>query len=141
MRAAPITSGCVPYAFENRTRTRSPPMLVWTIMRSVWLLNVTALVDCGLVAHVPTQCESPSASAARLLADAARPKHSADSTTLLVVVPRLIVSLRQPERSAAIADAARTIPDGGCLLDSFRSSSTFPPPSGKRRASRDVVHR
>ncbi len=65
MCAAPMTSEpppadvATPYAFENRTRTVWPPMLVWTIMRSVWLLNETELFACGLVAHVPTQCSSP----------------------------------------------------------------------------------
>jgi hypothetical protein len=34
-------------------------MLVWTIMRRVWLLNETEVVACGLVAQVPTQCSSP----------------------------------------------------------------------------------
>src|SRR6188768_3568042 len=39
--AAPISSGAVPNTLLKTTRTRSPPMLVWTICRSVWLLTVS----------------------------------------------------------------------------------------------------
>ena len=37
--AAPIISGALPNAFERATRARRPPMLVRTIMRTVWSLN------------------------------------------------------------------------------------------------------
>ena len=35
MWAAPIVTGAVPYALLNTTRALDPPMLVWTICRSV----------------------------------------------------------------------------------------------------------
>src|SRR6187551_167675 len=39
--AAPISSGAVPNTLLKTTRTRSPPIVVWTICRSVWLLTVS----------------------------------------------------------------------------------------------------
>ena len=40
--AAPTTSGKVPKTLLSTTRTRSPPMLVRTIWRSVWLLKLSS---------------------------------------------------------------------------------------------------
>src|SRR5262245_18898855 len=62
--AAPIASGADPHPFVSLTRTESPPRLVWTIMRSDWLLNrveagrpsrVAGPKHSGLVLQVPTQ--------------------------------------------------------------------------------------
>ena len=43
--AAPIVNGAVPNALLNTRRARDPPMLVWTIWRTVWLLN--DWIGCG----------------------------------------------------------------------------------------------
>ena len=37
MCASPMSSGALPKALESSMRTRLPPMLVWAIMRNVWL--------------------------------------------------------------------------------------------------------
>src|SRR3954468_10703656 len=41
MCAAPIVTGAVPYALLSTTRTFEPPMLAWTICRSVWFVDWT----------------------------------------------------------------------------------------------------
>src|ERR1017187_8357381 len=48
--AVPTLTGAPPNAFDRRTRRRRPPMLVRTIMRTVWLLNPRAAISCGVVA-------------------------------------------------------------------------------------------
>src|SRR5215472_14274496 len=54
--AAPITSGFVPYAFESRTRSVSPPILMRAFIRSVWLANAPVSAGAGVAVQVPTQC-------------------------------------------------------------------------------------
>ncbi len=54
--AAPMASGRVPYAFDSRTRSVSPPMLMRAVMRNVWLLSAAPSAGAGAVAQVPTQC-------------------------------------------------------------------------------------
>jgi len=53
-----MRSGAVPSSFEMRIRTREPLMLVCTIRRSVWSLNVITLPasggPAGAVPQVPT---------------------------------------------------------------------------------------
>src|SRR6266436_1038949 len=88
--AAPISSGWVPNSFVSRTRNRSPPTLIRTISRTVWLVKLGALPKavtgcCGLAPQVPTQCGSPrsrnssparagpNVAAANVIAIAARP--------------------------------------------------------------------
>jgi hypothetical protein len=62
-----MVSGAVPNTLLSLIRTRSPPTLVQTMLRTVWLVNppdpagqvvgLKALTepDMGLAAHVPTQ--------------------------------------------------------------------------------------
>ena len=47
-RAAPMTSGRVPYSLDSRTRTAAPPVLTCTTCRRVWFSNTVA--GCGGVA-------------------------------------------------------------------------------------------
>src|SRR6202521_2558086 len=69
--AAAITIGVAPKVLEMRTRTRSPPMLVWTMYRTVWSLNCGAgpAGPAGPVAQVPTHRDRPAWSSAWTPAD------------------------------------------------------------------------
>ena len=42
IEAAPICNGVVPNVFVKRTLTRSPPTLVYTMLRTVWLSKPVA---------------------------------------------------------------------------------------------------
>ena len=54
-QAEPTRSGRLPYAFEIRTRTCSPPRLTRAFMRNVWLLKAAPSAGAGVVVQVPTQ--------------------------------------------------------------------------------------
>ena len=52
---AATVSGCVPNAFDSRTRSRSPPRLEWTIIRKLWSLkSLRKNPVCGLALQLPT---------------------------------------------------------------------------------------
>src|SRR4029450_11170742 len=54
--AASMTSGGVPNAFDSRSRSRRPPMLVWTMFLTLRLLKSVARNPvCGLALQVPLQ--------------------------------------------------------------------------------------
>src|SRR5436190_14589564 len=69
MPASSTVSGPPPNVLARRTRTTRPPTLLWTISRTVWLLNPVDEMPVvyggeGLAAQVPTQwraCASPGA--------------------------------------------------------------------------------
>src|SRR5262249_58127233 len=56
MRAAPIDSGRVPYAFEIRTRSTLPPRLTRGIILNVWFAKAAPSPGAGAAVQVPTQC-------------------------------------------------------------------------------------
>src|SRR3954468_9079346 len=147
--APPSASGRVPKALVNTTRTRSPPRLVWTICRSVWLLtdgggpcwpSAAGPPGCdatltGAVAQVPTQC-----SVAARCADNA-PVSTRLQTISPAVNPRFIAPPRHPTRGRT------RIPCRRCFYHT-RAEQAPPLPRGflsgsfgHARAAEDVAQR